>query len=34
MLEATCQELDENKLQYERMIHALKLEEAAAEATS
>ncbi|MCI13741.1 envelope-like protein, partial [Trifolium medium] len=34
MLEATCKELDENKLQYERMIHALKLEEAAAEAAS
>ncbi|XP_045791755.1 uncharacterized protein LOC123886481 [Trifolium pratense] len=30
MLEANCKELDEKKLQFERMIHALKLEEAAA----
>ncbi|XP_045793448.1 uncharacterized protein LOC123888425 [Trifolium pratense] len=30
VLEANCKELDEKKLQFERMIHALKLEEAAA----
>ncbi|MCI85531.1 hypothetical protein A2U01_0106810, partial [Trifolium medium] len=34
MLEATSKELDEQKLQYECMIHALKIEEAAAEAAS
>ncbi|PNX96616.1 gag-protease polyprotein [Trifolium pratense] len=34
MLEATCKELDEKKLQYERMIHTLKLEEAAVEAAN
>ncbi|MCI46412.1 hypothetical protein A2U01_0067652 [Trifolium medium] len=31
-LEAHCKELDEKKLQFERMIHALRLEEATAEA--
>ncbi|MCI17880.1 hypothetical protein A2U01_0039031, partial [Trifolium medium] len=34
IMEATCKEMDEKKLQYERMIHALTLEEAAAEAAS
>ncbi|MCI79204.1 hypothetical protein A2U01_0100475, partial [Trifolium medium] len=34
MLEGNCRELDENKLQYERIIHALRLEEAAAQAVS
>ncbi|MCI83747.1 hypothetical protein A2U01_0105023, partial [Trifolium medium] len=33
-LEANCKELDVKKLQFERMIHALKLEEAATEAAS
>ncbi|XP_045802453.1 uncharacterized protein LOC123896051 [Trifolium pratense] len=33
MLEANCKELDEKKLQFERMIHALRVEEAAAQAT-
>ncbi|MCI45839.1 envelope-like protein, partial [Trifolium medium] len=33
-LEANCKELDENKLLFERMIHALRLEEAAVEATN
>ncbi|PNX60633.1 hypothetical protein L195_g052030, partial [Trifolium pratense] len=28
MLEANCKELDEKKLQFERMIHALRVEEA------
>ncbi|XP_045791671.1 uncharacterized protein LOC123886395 [Trifolium pratense] len=32
MLEANCKELDEKKLQFERMIHALRVEEAAAQA--
>ncbi|MCI67673.1 hypothetical protein A2U01_0088932, partial [Trifolium medium] len=32
--EANCKELDVKKLQYECMIHALKLEEAAAETAS
>ncbi|XP_045791442.1 uncharacterized protein LOC123886149 [Trifolium pratense] len=32
VLEANCKELDEKKLQFERMIHALRVEEAAAEA--
>ncbi|MCI42576.1 envelope-like protein, partial [Trifolium medium] len=31
-LEANCKELDEKKLQFEGMIHALRLEEAAVEA--
>ncbi|XP_045821999.1 uncharacterized protein LOC123914880 [Trifolium pratense] len=31
MLEANCKELDEKKLQFERMIHALRVEEAAAQ---
>ncbi|MCI79459.1 hypothetical protein A2U01_0100730, partial [Trifolium medium] len=31
-LEANCKELDEKKLQFERMIHALRLEEVAVEA--
>ncbi|MCI14630.1 envelope-like protein, partial [Trifolium medium] len=31
-LEAHCKELDEKKLQFERMIHALRLEEATVEA--
>ncbi|PNX57829.1 hypothetical protein L195_g058888, partial [Trifolium pratense] len=34
MLEATCMELDEKKLQYERIMHALKIEEAVAEVAS
>ncbi|MCI35236.1 envelope-like protein, partial [Trifolium medium] len=34
VLEANCKELDEKKLQYERMIHALRLEEATAQAAS
>ncbi|MCI88160.1 hypothetical protein A2U01_0109446, partial [Trifolium medium] len=34
VLEANCKELDVNKLQFERMIHALKLEKATAEAAS
>ncbi|MCI84094.1 hypothetical protein A2U01_0105370, partial [Trifolium medium] len=34
ILEANCKELDVKKLQFERMIDALKLEEAAAEAAS
>ncbi|MCI34042.1 hypothetical protein A2U01_0055260, partial [Trifolium medium] len=34
VLEGNCRELDEKKLQYERMIHALRLEEAAAQAVS
>ncbi|PNX64572.1 hypothetical protein L195_g062181, partial [Trifolium pratense] len=32
MLEANCKELDEKKLQFERMIHALRVEEATAQA--
>ncbi|PNX64526.1 hypothetical protein L195_g062158 [Trifolium pratense] len=32
MLEANCKELDEKKLQFERMIYALRVEEAAAQA--
>ncbi|XP_045791453.1 uncharacterized protein LOC123886160 [Trifolium pratense] len=32
VLEANCKELDEKKLQFERMIHALRVEEAAAQA--
>ncbi|XP_045802377.1 uncharacterized protein LOC123895957 [Trifolium pratense] len=32
MLEANCKELDEKKLQFERMIHALRVEEAAVQA--
>ncbi|CAJ2633111.1 unnamed protein product [Trifolium pratense] len=32
MLEANCKELDEKKVQFERMIHALRVEEAAAQA--
>ncbi|MCI86475.1 hypothetical protein A2U01_0107756, partial [Trifolium medium] len=31
-LEANCKELDEKKLQFERIIHALRLKEAAEEA--
>ncbi|MCI71152.1 hypothetical protein A2U01_0092415, partial [Trifolium medium] len=31
-LEVNCKELDEKKLQFERMIHALRLEKAAVEA--
>ncbi|MCI98153.1 hypothetical protein A2U01_0119456, partial [Trifolium medium] len=34
VLEANCKELDEKKLQYERVIHALRLEEATAQAAS
>ncbi|MCI95035.1 hypothetical protein A2U01_0116333, partial [Trifolium medium] len=34
LLEANCKELDEKKLQYERMIYALRLEEATAQAAS
>ncbi|XP_045797579.1 uncharacterized protein LOC123891721 [Trifolium pratense] len=34
MLEANCKELDEKKLQFERMIHALRVEEAAAQAAN
>ncbi|MCI49961.1 hypothetical protein A2U01_0071205, partial [Trifolium medium] len=34
VLEGNCRELDEKKLQYERMIHALRLEEAATQAVS
>ncbi|MCI65962.1 hypothetical protein A2U01_0087220, partial [Trifolium medium] len=32
--EANCKDLDEKKLQYERMIHALRFEEATAQAAS